>query len=84
MAMQFVSLHIERERWGEDKGRIFVTLKTEGETGEMKLILPESAGLEIMKAAADIVAVEGAKQAAAFRNEFLDSVNGKLIEATEQ
>jgi hypothetical protein len=78
--MQFIKLTIERHRWGDLKDKITAELEIEGITGKQTLIIQEPASLEIMRSVADIVASEGAKAAAAFRQEFLDSVSGKLIE----
>jgi len=80
MTMKFNKLTIERDRWGSDRDKITATLEIEGVTGKQELIINEPASLEIMRCVADIVAIEGAKSAAAFRQEFLDSVSGKLIE----
>lgn len=80
MAMKFNKLTIERSRWGEDVNKITATLEIEGATGEMKLILPQSAGTLIMQACSEIVATEGAKRAAEFSREFIESVNAPTIQ----
>jgi len=73
--MQFEELRIRRMGFGPHSGKIVAELSLEAEEATTTLIITEPDSLEILAAAAEVVARAGAKQASDFHARLLRAIS---------
>lgn len=79
--MQFKRLSIRAVDYGPDKGKVIGELDVEGTAASITVRLKDGVADEILSRCADIIAAAATDQAAAFRAEFLASLNTKKAQS---